>query len=365
MNQLIGKGFYIWKIPMCESGDPNAIADLASRAGLSHVLIKIANGIYDYNYDSVAKKDLVKPVTLALKEKGIQVWGWHYVYGDLPEQEAQAAIRQIGKIPLDGYVIDAESEYKDKYTPCRIFLDELRKNLPDFPIALSSFRYPKYHPQLPWKDFLSGINLNMPQVYWEQTHNPGEQLRRCLSEFQSITPFRTIIPTGPAYAANEWKPTSQDIIEFMNTAVQLNFSAVNFYSWDYCRLNLPHIWDTISGFNWPYSLNLTKDIVELFIDAINIRNLDMIISLYHSNAAHITVQSTIQGIASIRTWYDLLINQSMANFHFETSAIESSQNSRHIHWKAVSNEGKIKSGIDTIGLLDGKIIYHYSSMIEK
>ena len=44
-----GKGFYIWKIPSCEGGDPVKIAYTAHRAGLTHVLIKIANGIYDYN----------------------------------------------------------------------------------------------------------------------------------------------------------------------------------------------------------------------------------------------------------------------------------------------------------------------------
>lgn len=362
MNQLIGKGFFIWKIPMCESGDPSAIASTANRAGLSHVLIKIANGIYDYNYDSVTKRDLVKPVATALKEKGIQVWGWHYVYGDLPEQEAQTAIRQIEKIPLDGYVINAESEYLDKSTPCRIFFDKLRSTLPNFPIALNSFRFPRYHPQLPWNNFLSEVNLNMPQVYWEQAHNPGEQLRKCLSEFQNIAPFRKIIPTGSAYGANKWKPTSQDIIEFINTAIQLNLPAVNFYCWDYCRSKLPDIWDTISGINWPKSPNPTKDIADSFIDALNTFNLDKLIVLYSSDAVHITAQSTIQGIASIRTWYEQYINHSATSLHFETTAIESYKNSRHIHWKSTSKDGKIKSGIDTIGLLDGKILYHYSSM---
>lgn len=362
MNQLIGKGFFIWKIPMCENGDPSKIASTAKRAGLSHVLIKIANGIYDYNYDSVSKKDLVKPVAIALKDEGIQVWGWHYVYGDLPEQEVQTAIRQIMKVPLDGYVIDAESEYLDKHIPCRTFIDRLRSTLPDLPIALNSFRFPRYHPQLPWKDFLSGVNINMPQVYWEQAHNPGEQLRKCLSEFQNITPFRPIVPTGSAYGANNWKPTTQDIVELFNTAIQLNLPAINFYSWDYCRSKLPDIWDTISGINWPNSTNPIKDIADSFIDALNKFNLDDLITLYHANAVHITAQSTIQGIVSIRSWYEQYIHQSATSLHFDAIAIESFKNSRHIHWKSTSKDGIIKSGIDTIGILDGKIVYHYSSM---
>jgi hypothetical protein len=40
MSTIYGKGFYIWKIPNCEGGDPAAIATVAQQAGLQHVLIK-------------------------------------------------------------------------------------------------------------------------------------------------------------------------------------------------------------------------------------------------------------------------------------------------------------------------------------
>ena len=46
-----GKGFFIWKIQNCEGGDVKKIAQLAHQAGFSHVLIKVANGIWKYNYD--------------------------------------------------------------------------------------------------------------------------------------------------------------------------------------------------------------------------------------------------------------------------------------------------------------------------
>ncbi len=60
----VGKGFYIWKIPNCEGGDIEKIAYTAYRAGLTHVLVKVANGIYDYNYDSASKADLVGPLRM-------------------------------------------------------------------------------------------------------------------------------------------------------------------------------------------------------------------------------------------------------------------------------------------------------------
>ena len=115
-------------------------------------------------------------------------------------------------------------------------MSELRNAFPSLPMALSSFRYPKYHNDLPWTDFLSKCDLNMPQVYWEQLRNPGEQLEKSLNEFKTfVSPFRPLVPTGSAYGANGWYPKPAEITEFMNKAVALGLSGVNFWSWDYCR----------------------------------------------------------------------------------------------------------------------------------
>ena len=97
---LQGKGFFIWKINYCDGGDPERIANLAKDADLSHVLIKVANGIYSYNYNWDLMVDLVPPVANALQSLGIKVWGWHYVYGDDPINEARIAIRRVQDLNL-------------------------------------------------------------------------------------------------------------------------------------------------------------------------------------------------------------------------------------------------------------------------
>jgi hypothetical protein len=84
---LEGKGFYIWQVRSCEKGDAEKIALLAQQAALTHVLIKIADGAFPYNYDWKTQKDLALPVVRALQERGIVVWGWHYVYGEKPRDE--------------------------------------------------------------------------------------------------------------------------------------------------------------------------------------------------------------------------------------------------------------------------------------
>lgn len=363
---LKGKGFYIWKIPSCENGNPEAIALTAYKAGLSHVLIKIANGVYDYNYDTSTKEDLIAPVAEALHKRNIKVLGWHYVFGDLPKDEAKAAIRQINRLPLDGYVIDAESEYKGKYTPCRIFMQELRNALPNYPVALSSFRYPKYHMDLPWKDFLSHCDLNMPQVYWEQSHNPGYQLERSQDEFKTaVSPFRPIIPTGAAYCAGGWCPSSNELTELMEKAIALKMSAVNFWSWDYCRQKLPHLWKTIAAFNWPSSPNPEKDLIEKFIELLNSGNVLEITNLYAKDAIHINAGRTIQGDLKLKEYYSDLFGTVFAGSSFSLVKLSGNDQTKHFTWQAQKDTSIIAESEDTVGISNNKIIYHYSSFNKK
>ncbi len=72
---LEGKGIFIWKIKDCEGGDPQAIAAHATEAGFTHILIKIADGAFTYNYDYDLNVDLVPPVIQALRNSGDQCLG--------------------------------------------------------------------------------------------------------------------------------------------------------------------------------------------------------------------------------------------------------------------------------------------------
>ena len=362
MSAPVGKGMYIWKIPNCEDGDNEKIAYTAYSAGLKFVLIKIANGIYDYNYDSSTHADLIEPLADELAKYDIKVWGWHYVFGDVPKLEAAAAIRQIEKLPLEGYVIDAEGDYKDKYTAAATFMNELRRSLPDFPIALSSYRYPNYHSTLPWKNFLSKCDYNMPQVYWEQAHNPGEQLERSLAQFENLGYPLPMVPTGAAYGGSGWYPTSDDIVEFMDKAVELGMTGASFWSWDYCRLKLPEIWDTIAAYEWPGYPNPGTDIVQTLMKALTNRDLTTILGLYTEDAIHVNADRTIQGKEALETWLNIFLNFTYIDATFEVTELSGDDPTRHFEWKITLADESTITGSDTLGLSDNKIIYHYSSM---
>lgn len=360
---LEGKGFFIWKIPLCENGDANAIANWAAAAGLSHVLLKIADGIYSYNIDWENNIDLVPPVVSALKAKGITCYGWHYIYGYDPVNEAKKAIQRVKELGLDGYVLDAEAQYKEpgKAAAAVTFMNYLKAGIPNTPTALSSYRYPSYHPQLPWDEFLSRVDYNMPQVYWMFATNPGEQLTRSVQEFAAMEYNPPIVPTGAAFREHGWQPTAEQDLEFLLAARSLNLSAANFWEWSSCRLDLPtDVWATIAGFDWEGAYISPTEIAVQYISALNSHDPVNVMKLYNDNAVHISSARTLQGKDKIFTWYFTLLKQLLPGGVFTLTGHSGTGNSRHLTWIAKSDKGDVMNGNDTLGMLNGKIIYHYT-----
>ncbi len=250
----LGKGYFIWNIAETEGGDPNSIARAAREAGLGHVLIKITDGTYAVN--NVPSLPLVID---ALRAEGVEVLGWGYVYGDYPEKEANIAISRMIELGLTWFVIDAESQYKNKTSQAVTYTNRLRAALPNVTLALSSYRWPSLHREFPWKEFLSRVNVNMPQVYWVNAKDAGAQLRRSVKEFKEF-PERPIIPTGAAYVDNfnvdpttkaYWRPTVDQVREFMATATELGLGGFNFWVWEHAKKFLPETWEAIAEFGLP------------------------------------------------------------------------------------------------------------------
>jgi hypothetical protein len=356
---LTGKGMMIWQIPNCESGNVTTIASMAASAGFSYIMIKIADGPYAYSKN----KTLLPSLVTALKAKGIGVWGWHYIYGENPSGEAAIAISQMNTYDLDGYVIDAESEFEvsGASTTAATFMTALRKGLPSKPVGLCAFRWPSYHPTFPWAAFLSKCDYNMPQVYWMSAHNPAYQLDKTLTEFKALGNYKPIIPTGPAFYESSWSPTSAEVTSFLNEAKTLGMTGAHFFSWDDCRKNLSGVWSTITNYSWPGTTTpVVKDITQQYIDALNTKNLDTIMALFTSEAVHIDAQSTIQGTTTIRAWFTNLLNNVLPNATFTLGTTSGTGTTRNFAWTATSSAGKVTNGSDTLGLVDSKIAYHYT-----
>jgi hypothetical protein len=358
-----GKGFFTWKLTLAEGGNPAQIAATAKSAGLSHVSIKIADGKYAYHGVYGNPTDYVTPTIAALRQAGIQVWGWHYVYGADPIAEAEIAIKRIKQYNIDLYAIDAEQQYKAYgmgYAAQR-FMNQLRASLPDLPIALCSYRYPSLHPQLPWKEFLDQCDYSMPQVYWQAKHDPAYQLERSYREYQTRVPSRPYIPVGAAYREAGWQPTVDDVQAFLTKAQELNLSAVSFWEWTDARSGImPGIWEAISDTHWPGD-PAEPNMGEKLIAALNARDTGAITNLYLPTSVHITAGRTVIGVPSIHDWYAQLLYEILPKATFKLAGFAGNLgNIYHMTWTADSPAGRIDNGKDTLGLLGGKIAYHYS-----
>ena len=260
MNPILGKSMMLWKIKDVQGGNPELIADHAKQMGATSLQIKAANGVSAYNLKLTAtgwKDILVGPLVDALAQEGIDTWGWHYIYGTEPEREAQRAAERMATYPYKGWILDVEKEFKvaDAASRARRFMSTLRGLLPDATLAFCSYRYPSYHREVPYHEFLPGCDFVMPQVYWVHNDNPAEQLARTIGEYNEL--YETLgldplpmIPVGAAYKEWGWQATAGQVHEFLDAAKNLEkLGGVSF--WRHGHAIALGLDDTIADFDWP------------------------------------------------------------------------------------------------------------------
>ena len=357
---LQGKGFFTNILSDCEGGDPAAIVLAAKDAGLSHVIVKIAEaenpvGISPKGLDSTA------PVVRSLQAAGISVWGWHHIRGNDPAAEARIAVERLHALGLEGYVVNAESEYEQpgREPTARLFISALRSSL-TVPIALCSYHFPNFHPEFPWSAFLEGCQYHMPKVFWEQAHNAGEQLRESKRQCDALPNARNYVPAGAVYRTTGWAPLPTDISDFLDTACSLGVSAVNFFQWDHCRNYLRANWTTISNFSWtaphPQPESPSPDPFSTeFLATLNSRKAAQVAALYDPSAIRTWVDETAYGVIDIQNSYAALFKKLPPAIVFNLVQAHVDNDVHFLTWKA----GRL-SGETTLVLKNGKIIQDYT-----
>ncbi len=254
-----GKGMCIWIISRLVKvyGSNEAVASRLSEMGITWVVLKISNGTGKYNMRPinifgtpvVYVDDIIQPFIAALREKNISVWGYQYIYGIRPTAEAEAGIARYNELDLDGFVINAEKELKNKPREASTYTVALRLGLPDAPIALTSYRYPSYHPSFPFESFLIDDIFHMPQVYWLGANNPGYQLRRSVDELTAISDV-PVVPLGLAYSEGGYPPPREtEMQEFHDTVLELGLSGYAWWEFEAARKS--KLLDFITSHQWP------------------------------------------------------------------------------------------------------------------
>ena len=161
-------GMWIWNLKSTEAGDPVAQARVAKEAGITDVMIKIANGTAIFNYDEKTGRDYCLDTIKSFRAVGVTVWGWQYFYGWNPSGEAKVAIDQVRRYGLDKFIVDAEKDIKGYGAkPAEDYLHAIKGGMPGVTIGFTTYRWPTLHPDFPWKPLLDHCAIAMPQVYWE------------------------------------------------------------------------------------------------------------------------------------------------------------------------------------------------------
>jgi hypothetical protein len=213
-------GMWIWYIESSQGGDLDRIIRRARASKIETLYIKSADGTGVWS-------QFTKSMVSKLERAGLEVCGWHYVYGRSPvaEAKASAAAKRRG---ADCFVIDAETEYEGNYAGADRYVRKLRSLVgPKFPLGLSTFPYVHYHPAFPYSVFLGpgAADTNLPQVYWKTI---GTSVRSSvdITWFHNRLYKRPIHPLGQTYL----KPSRKDLILFRKYMLAYD-AAPSWWSW--------------------------------------------------------------------------------------------------------------------------------------
>lgn len=362
---LQGKGFFTYLLPECEGGDPISILSAAQASGLSHVIVKIADGAEAFGINA-SGIDLTAIVVRVLRAAGIAAWGWHSIHGIDPSAEAAIAIERTQALGLDGYVLKIMNENQNPgmESSARHFMESIRTALA-IPIALSSHRFPAYHPELPWSTFLEFCDLHMPLITWEFSHDAGAQVRESKRQCDALPNARPFIPTGAAYSEPGWNPSTEEILDFLTSARDLGLPAINFFHWDACRKELPRLWTEISDFTWPIPVSTPNQAISplppadaflvKFAAALNSHQAEGIGALFDPSAVQVWADQIRNGAAAIQSGYRAFFDNLAAATIFTFSQTLAVNDWRLLSWKAGSFKGET-----TLVLKDEKIILEYT-----
>jgi hypothetical protein len=251
-GDLSRTGFYLWQLPAGGGANPEKLIARLNGANIARIYVKIADGTRRYPTKGA---NHTEDVVAEAKAHGLAVWGWHYVYGESPEAEADIAAEQTAKLNLAGYIYNAEKEYRDhkRVAQAKVFTKRLRDRLPSTPFGFSSFKYPKNHAGLPWAELGGAADVLMPQVYWVEAHNPDKQYDKAFAQWSALNPAATMVPTGAAYTddAEKWRPSALEIAKFLKHVHAKGCAAADFWVWDYlAKKKNADLLDAIRTFEW-------------------------------------------------------------------------------------------------------------------
>lgn len=246
MFPLKGKGLWLWQLEACgDTGDPWPLFSRIASAHLSHVVVKVSEGVGGYNNPTSLHR-----LTDACHLEGLETWGFDYTYGRSPSNAALEGA-ELGKAlveyGMDGAVVDAEGQWE---TPAAgewvaPFYDALRSVFAG-PVALSSYWAPSFHGEFPWAEWFNRVDLFMPQVYPGATRDAALTLRQSHEEYLKLAvnhPRLQFFPIG-AISAEEGGNNPAKVVNFCREVDVEGLRGANM--WDF-QEEVPEMWEAFIG----------------------------------------------------------------------------------------------------------------------
>lgn len=220
--------------------DPQKLIDIAKAFDIDGFTIKVLDYKNKWNVP-YGDKPLMEYMD-ALRNAGLIVEAWGYHYPEGPSSQGAAIEERRQKLGFDAYSVDMEAPWKQPYgmgAASKALHDPLKRD--GFEVLMCSYRYPSYHPELPWNQTMKHQNNDgaNPQVYWALRHDPVAQLERTFDEYEQWG--KPIFPVGALFGASFkvgeetvwWEPTQQDIEKFRIWCETKNLSKIYYWSMDW------------------------------------------------------------------------------------------------------------------------------------
>ncbi len=158
----MGKGDWIYIMSSCQTAlgvtDVQGVIDYEVNKGMKWIVVKAGHGAVwwpQFNADLITRAHAA----------GLQVFGYGRCFGDDVTGEINIG-KQVLALGADGFIINAEIEYENKFTQATAMMNGLRATYPTAFIAHAPFAYIDYHTAFPYVQFGSQCDAVMPQCYW-------------------------------------------------------------------------------------------------------------------------------------------------------------------------------------------------------
>jgi hypothetical protein len=273
-NLPTGKGTFVWLLPRLVDlfGSVGAMVEKLVEDDYQWVCVKAQHGYVlgcSPSYDPAAQIEILDEFVPAAEEAGIEMHGWGYNFGnttafrrwnDQQGKEIARIVEALVRWRFRSWTVNAEHDFKASggRTAATTLINSLRESLAahleeiDVPIGLSSYKFISSHPDFPFSAFLQSCDFSGPQVYWQLSRFPVDQLEKSVGEWTAVADL-PVVPAGTLYPEGSWWPTGEQVTQFNEAAKAMeNVIGTNYWEYYYpVRYNKDDLTTALASFDWP------------------------------------------------------------------------------------------------------------------